>query len=249
MSTSNTGRWAATTNMNIALHTLMIAIDAPADGPRMVILFGKSGYGKSVAVAWAAIRENAVYLRIEELWTRKTLLLELAAELGIARPKKTQMEIYKQVKDALIATPQPLIFDEMDYLVERGAVNVIRDLADATGVPIMMVGEEGMPARLKQWERFDNRIIATVQAMPCSNADGLLLRNLYSGKVRIADDLVSHFVAQCKGVTRRVVTNIHAAARIAVDDLGAFDIDLSAWGNRPVNNGAPPRLHKFGGAI
>lgn len=245
MNQRTTGRWAATTNMNLALHTLMIAIDAPQDGPRLVILFGKSGYGKSVAVAWTAIREGAVYLRIEELWTRKTLLQQLAAELGIARPKKTQMEIYAQVKDALIAAPQPLIFDEMDYLVERGAVNVIRDLADATGVPIMMVGEEGMPARLKQWERFDNRIIATVQAMPCSVADGLLLRDLYKGKVRIADDLIAHFVTECQGVTRRVVTNIHAAARIAVDELDVLEIDLAGWNNRPVNNGAAPRLIKF----
>jgi hypothetical protein len=242
-----TGRYAATTNMRLALETLLTAINAPAGTPRMAIFFGQSGYGKTVAAAAAAARNNAIYLRIEELWTRKTLLEKLCLELGIGKPGNTAMKMFDQIKDHLNVNPQPIIFDEMDYAVQHSWVNVIRDIADGTDVPILMIGEPAMPQKLMQWERFDNRIVTTVQAVPTGIADGRLLRDIYKGKVKIEDDLVDHFVEQCRGVTRRIVVNLYTAARIAVDELEleTMSIGLKEWGNRPVTNGNAPKLLRF----
>jgi DNA transposition AAA+ family ATPase len=243
----STGRYAATTNMRLALEALLTAINAPAGTPRIAIFFGQSGYGKTVAAAAAAARNNAIYLRIEELWTRKTLLEKLCHELGIARPGNTAMKMFDQIKDHLNTSPQPIILDEMDYAVERSWVNVIRDIADGTDVPILLIGEPSMPQRLMQWERFDNRIVTTVQAVPATREDGRLLRDIYKGKVHIEDDLVDHFVHECRGVARRIVVNLATAARIAVDELAleSMRISLKDWGNRPVASGKGPKLLRY----
>lgn len=239
--TTAIGRWAATSNMSLALATLQAAIDAPQPLPRLSTFTGPSGFGKTVAAAAAAARTNAAYLRCESIWTQKTILEKLAIELGIVHVEKTATRIMDQIKNRLDDDPVPLVLDETDNIVAKKSVEIIRDIADATDIAILMIGEEAMPARLKEWERFDNRIISAGLAQPCSLEDGLLLRDVYRGRVDIADDLVEHFVRECRGVTRRVCVNLHDAQRVAVEELETLRIDRVGWGARPVRNGEVPR--------
>lgn len=240
------GQYAATTNMRLAMATLQTAIDAPPGLPRLALFTGPSGWGKTIAAATAAARTNAAYLRCGSTWTAKELLRKLAIELGIVHVGKTASSILDQIVDRLDEDRCPIVIDETDNIVAKRVVEIIRDIADATDVPILMIGEEAMPARLKEWERFDNRIIESALAVPCDLADGLLLRDVYRGKVEIADDLVEHFVAECRGVTRRVCTNFVAAQRVAVEELESLFIDRKAWGNRPVRNGDIPNRRRAG---
>jgi hypothetical protein len=129
-----------------------------------------------------------------------------------------------------------VILDEMDHLVKKLMVEVIRDIHDATGVAILMIGEEALPAKLKEWERFDNRILVARAAEPASADDALLLRNHYGLASLIADDLAIYFAERCRGVTRRIVNNLRAAQRLA-DAEGVDHMDRLWWGNRPVASG------------
>ena len=240
-----TGKWAQTTNMQLALETLYTAIDAPPGFPRLATFYGPSGYGKTVAAAAAAAKTTAAYLRVQSIWTQKNFLEELARELGVLSIANTAVRILRQIEDRIEHSPTPIIIDEMDNIVERRSVEIIRDIADATDAPILLIGEESLPAKLKEWERFDNRIIAHVAAQPSGLADGLLLRDIYANGVDIADDLIAHFVRECRGITRRIAVNIYNAQRIAVDELESKSIDLEGWGDRPVVNGEIPRRRKL----
>lgn len=242
---SSTGRWARTSNMALAASTMSAAINAAEGVPRMVLFYGPSGYGKTIACSHVAAVTDAAYVQARSVWTGKTFLEQLAREVGVTHLKRTASDIMNQVVDALAQRPCPIIIDEMDHLVKKQSVELIRDIYEATGMPIMMVGEEALPAKLKEWERFDNRILRATPAEPSTLDDGRLLRDLYVRKVKMADDLVDHFTGECRGVTRRIVANLQEAQRIAIDDLGTLEIDLKAWGSRLVMNGSLPGPRKY----
>jgi SpoVK/Ycf46/Vps4 family AAA+-type ATPase len=241
---AQTGQWARTSNMALAASTMAAAINAGEGVPRMVLFYGPSGWGKTIACSHVAAVTDAAYVQARSVWTGKTFLEKLAEELGITNLKKTASGILDQIIDAISQRPCPIIIDEMDHLVKKQSVELIRDIYEATGMPIMMVGEEALPAKLKEWERFDNRILRATPAQPATVEDGRLLRDLYVRKVTMADDLVDHFTTQCAGVARRIVANLQEAQQVAIDELGVVEIDRAAWGNRPVINGDLPGRRK-----
>lgn len=230
--------WAKLTNMDLALRTLLAAIHAEDGSPRLALFTGPSGYGKTVAAAYTAAQSDAVYIRAHSAIMRKPLLEMIAGELALPVLRRSTAQLLGAIVDQLAREPRPLIFDETDFIVERSLIEILRDIHDQAQVPILMVGEEAMPARLKQWERFDNRIVAATLAEPASLEDGRLLRDLYVRRVTMADDLADYFVERCKGVTRRIVINLQAAQNVAIDELDTTTIDRAAWGNRPVMDGS-----------
>jgi SpoVK/Ycf46/Vps4 family AAA+-type ATPase len=243
----NLGRWARTSNMALAASTMASAINASEGVPRMVLFYGPSGYGKTIACSHVAAVTDAAYVLARSVWTAKTFLEALAREVGITLVKKTASEIMDQIVDAITQRPCPIIIDEMDHLVKKQSVDMIRDIYDATSMPIMMVGEENLPSKLKEWDRFDNRILRAEAAAPSTLEDGRLLRDLYVRTVKMDDDLVDLFTAECGGVTRRIVANLQEAQRIAIDDLGVMQINRNDWGNRAIMTGKLPGPRKIQG--
>lgn len=230
---------AQLTNMRLGLMTMLECQQAPEGSPRLGILYGPSGYGKSVAAATVASRLGAAYVVARSTWTKKSMLKAIAAEIGIARPARDIDDIATQITDQLLVDPQPLIVDEVDYLIKKEYHEIIRDILDHGRVPILLIGEETLPASVKKWERFDNRILVATPAQPSSVADAFLLRDYYCPRVAVADDLVAAIVKETRGVTRRIVTNLQKAQQAAISEgLAAFD--LAAWGDRRFYTGAVP---------
>lgn len=227
---------AQLTNMTLALRTLTDCMEAGEYSPRFGLFYGFSGYGKTVSAAFTAARTGALYIEAKSIWGTRSLLEGIATEMGISRPARTGAKLLQQIVDLLCRDPRPIIIDEMDYLVKRQMVELIRDIHDATPCAIMMIGEESLPAKLKEWERFDNRILVATAAQPANGADALKLRSHYCTMVDVSDDLAQMFAKRCRGVTRRIVVNLVAAQRIAAAE-GVESIDLAWWGSRPVLTG------------
>jgi SpoVK/Ycf46/Vps4 family AAA+-type ATPase len=240
--------WAKLANMELALRTMLAAEYAGPGAPRLALFYGPSGVGKTFAAAYVTAQTHAAYIMAQSVMTQRSFLEALAHELGIARPANTLSKLMAQIIDQLALSPCPIVIDEMDYLVKKQMVEIIRDIHDGANVPILMVGEEALPDKLKEWERFDNRIIAAQPAQTATIADGRLLRDVYCRHVKIADDLVDYFVGRCRGVTRRIVVNLQNAQTVATDELDTAALDLDLWGNRPVVDGniTPRRNLGFG---
>jgi DNA transposition AAA+ family ATPase len=237
--------YAPLTNMSLAMRTLVDCMEAGDQLPRLGLLYGNSGFGKTVAAAFAAARTNAGYICAQSIWTQRTLLEAIAEELGIVKFERTAPRLLRQIVDELNRAPRPLIVDEMDYLVKKQSVEIIRDIHDATGIAIMMIGEEALPAKLKEWERFDNRILVATAAQPASDDDALLLRDHYGFRDMIADDLATYIAGRCKGVTRRIVNNLQHVARTAATE-GVDRIDRAWWGHRSLSDGDLPTRRSMG---
>lgn len=219
---------AKLTNMSLALSTLLAAQEGSEGDPRLCLLYGRSGYGKSYAAAHSASITTAAYIEAKEVWTKRAILEAIANELGIPDPARTSWRLFQQIVENFTVTPRPLIIDEMDHLVKKQMVEIIRDIHDATTIPIMMIGEEGLPAKLKAWDRFDNRIIAATAAQPATAEDAIKLRDHYCLRVQLGTDLVTEIAERSKGVTRRIVVNLRKVQRVALDD-GMDSVDLAWW--------------------
>jgi len=226
-------------NVSLLATSLEKALRRPVHLPGMVVMYGPSGIGKSFSAAYAANRYQAYYVECKSSWTRKALLAAILNSMGIV-PAKTLPEMTDQAAEQLALSGKPLIIDEMDHIVEKKAVEVIRDLYEGSQGTILMIGEEGLPSKLKQWERFHNRILDWVPAQLADIDDCRLLARLYSPDVLIADDLLIEVTKSAKGCVRRICVNLEQIRRVA-SDVGVAELSRKDWGDRALYTGEAPK--------
>lgn len=224
-------------NVGLADDALRAAMHRPGHLPGMVTLYGPSGWGKTTAAAYVANKYRAYYVECKSAWTRKALLLALCKEMGLA-PKATLYELVDQVAEELVLSGRPLIIDELDHIAAKGAVEIVRDVYDASGAAVLLIGEERLPTKLKRWERFHNRMLQWVAAQPAGLSDCRQLARLYAPEVDVADDLLELLHTKCQGNIRRICVNLERI-RAEAAELGLDRIDAKRWGDRPIYTGEP----------
>lgn len=236
---SPAGTVAPLCNVSLCMAAIQRAVERPAHLPGMVILFGPSGWGKSTAAIYVANMTRAYYVQARSTWTRKAMLIAVLREMGIA-PARTVFEMTEQVAEQLSLSGRPLIVDEMDHLVDRKLVELVRDIYEASQAAILLIGEECLPGKLKRWERFHGRVLDWVPAQPIDLPDARLLRELYCHRVTIADDLLEHLVKISRGSARRLCVNLERVQAEAAC-LGMTQMDHKTWGGRELFTGEAPR--------
>jgi len=234
----STGTVAPLRNVGLCIKALERSMNRPAHLPGMVAFYGPSGFGKTFAACYTANKYNAIYVECKYTWTKKALLSAIARESGLT-PAKTLYELTDQICEYLALENRPLIIDEMDHIVEKKAVEIVRDLYDGSQATILLIGEEKIPQKLKRWERVHGRILDWVPAQPADMEDARVLAKFYCSKVEIQDDLLSRVAEVARGSVRRICVNL---ARIEEEALGQGleKIGLAEWGNRPLWTGDAP---------
>jgi len=225
---------------NVALCSTALdkALNRPPHLPGMVVFYGPSGIGKSFSAAYAANRYQAYYVECKSSWTRKALLIAILQSMDVM-PAKTLPEMTEQACEQLALSGKPLIIDEMDHIVEKKAVEIIRDLYEGSQGTILMIGEERLPSKLKAWERFHNRILEWVPAQLADLSDCKALAQLYCADVVLEDDLLKEMTAKSKGCVRRICVNIEQVRRVAMD-AGVDSMGMKEWGKRGFYTGEAP---------
>lgn len=206
--------------------------------PGIITFTGPSGFGKSSAAAVTANRFDAVYVQARSSWTRKAAHIAILNEMGVT-PAKTLYAMAEQVAAQLALSQRPLIIDECDYLIKNGTIELVRDIYEASNAAIMLIGEENLPARLRQWERFHGRVLDFVLAQPATPTDTRALCDLYVDGVDITDDLLAYVHKEAKGSVRRICVNLERIREEAVDN-GLAVMDRETWGDRPLYTGEAP---------
>lgn len=226
-------------NLGLCDIALERAMSRTASLPGLVCFYGPSGYGKSMSAAWVANARRAYYVQARSIWTKKHTLKAILAEMNI-KSAGTVSEMADQIAEELAASGRPLIIDEMDHLVDRGSVELVRDIYEASQAAILLIGEEGLPTKLRKFERFHGRVLSWVPAQPVSLQDARHLVPIYSGQVAVADDLLEHLVNLANGSVRRVAVNLELIRDSALT-LGLDQMDLATWGKRELYTGEAPK--------
>lgn len=231
---------ADTANLGLCDIALERAIDRTGSLPGMVCMYGPSGFGKSVAATHVACRRRAYYIQAKSVWSRRHTLVAILHEMGVQPGKATIPQMLDMVAQELALSGRPLIVDEMDHLVDRNVVELIRDIYESSQAAILLIGEEQLPNKLKKWERFHGRILSWVPAQPVTLEDAAKLAPLYAPSVEIVEDLLQHLVDISGGSVRRIAVNLE----LINDTAGATGIDKMdrrAWGRRELYTGEAPK--------
>lgn len=234
----NLGGKAPLANVALTVSALQGAAKRPAHLPGIVVLYGPSGLGKSTAAAVAAMQLSAYYVQAKSSWTRKAVYQAILKVMGVV-PAKTIYDMEDQVAAQLAASGRPLIVDECDHLVAKSSIEIVRDIYEASGAAILLIGEEHLPAGLARWERIHNRVLEWVPAQYATMADAQALRDLYCDKVTIEDDLLQKIHEVSKGVARRICVNLERAQQAGLAS-GKKSMGLAEWGKRPLYTGEAP---------
>ncbi len=126
-------------------------LNKPKNIPKMGLIYGEPGLGKSQTALWLACKYDAIYLRTTNLMTGRWLLEEIAKEMDEI-PRYLTSDNFNLIVQKLKQKPQLIIIDEIDYLMNNlKTIEILRDIHDETDCPIIFVG---MGLAYKKLERY-----------------------------------------------------------------------------------------------
>lgn len=146
-----------TTNVKNFIGLVENLINKPKNIPKMGLVYGEPGLGKSQTALWLACKYNGIYLRASNLMTGRWLLEEIVNELGEI-PRFLTSDNFNIVVKKLKQNPQIIFIDEIDYLMNNyKTIETLRDIHDETGCPIIFVGMGLAHRKLERYKHLYDR--------------------------------------------------------------------------------------------
>ena len=149
--------------------------NTPNNAPKMGLIFGEPGLGKTQSIGWWALRNKVTIITATNHMKTGWFLRKLVQELDEI-PQKIISDLFEQAANKLIESPRMLIVDEIDYLVDHSrTIETIRDLHDRTGVPVLLVGMGAVDKKLCRYKHLFDRIAGIYEFKPFDIDDVRLL--------------------------------------------------------------------------
>jgi chromosomal replication initiation ATPase DnaA len=223
----------------VALVELIDRVNHRGPGlPGLGVFYGWSGYGKTTAAIYAANRFRAYQVEVKSVWTKKKLCTEILRDMGVI-PTKTISDMVDQIATELARNDRPLIIDEIDHLVDRNMIEIVRDIHESSGATIILIGEEQLPRKLMRWERVHGRILDWVAAEEGQIDDVGYLADIYCPGITIDDDLIALILEDSHRSIRRISINLERVKEFAMT-RSMKSLTRKDWGDRPLFTGQAP---------
>ena len=199
--------------------------------PGLGLIYGRTGTGKTTALAHLVAHSKGIHVRAYSAITLSSLLEDLCVEVGVEVNSRRNADKYRQVRDALKETPMAVFIDEGDYLLhDSRMLDGLRDLHDEAGVPVMLVGMEGIDRKLARNPQFARRITQRILFESCDLEDAKLVTDARCD-VAIAPDLLALMHRKTQGGIGNMINALAAFEAFAKGNRMAR-LDLAAWGDR-----------------
>ena len=138
-------------------------INKPKNIPKMGLVYGEPGLGKSQTALWLAHTYNGIYLRASNLMTGRWLLEEMVKELNEI-PRFLTSDNFNIVVKKLKQNPQIIFIDEIDYLMNNyKTIETLRDILDETDCPIIFIGMGLAHRKLERYKHLYDRFSETLK--------------------------------------------------------------------------------------
>lgn len=216
------------------------AINREAGLSGVVVMYGESGVGKTAAIGYCVAGNTGYYVECRSSWTRKAFLVAvmkamgadvLVDEDGKGKGKRalTISEMVDCIGAQLNQSRKPLFVDDVQYLLERDAANVLTDIHNTSGGgTLVLVGEERVPKLLRHLERLHNRVLTWVPANPGTVEDISAIAEARWPDVLFDQDLLASLIQSVKGCLRRAINNL-VKVRAFATEMGMTSINLTQW--------------------
>ena len=146
-----------TSNVKNFIGLVENLINKPKNIPKMGLVYGEPGLGKSQTALWLACKYDGVYLRASNLMTGRWLLEEMVKELDEI-PRFLSFDNFNLVVKKLKQNPQIIFIDEIDYLMNNcKSIETLRDIHDETGCPIIFIGMGLVHRKLERYTHLYDR--------------------------------------------------------------------------------------------
>ena len=146
-----------TTNVKNFIGLIENLINKPKNIPKMGLVYGEPGLGKSQTALWLACKYDGIYLRASNLMTGRWLLEEMVKELDEI-PRFLTSDNFNIVVKKLKQNPQIIFIDEIDYLMNNyKSIETLRDIHDETGCPIIFIGMGLAHRKLERYKHLYDR--------------------------------------------------------------------------------------------
>lgn len=138
-------------------------LNKPKNIPKMGLIYGEPGLGKSQTALWLACKYDAIYLRATNLMTGRWLLEEVAKEMDEISRYLTS-DNFNLIVQKLKQKPRLIIVDEIDYLMNNlKMIEILRDIHDETDCPIIFVGMGLAHKKLERYKHLFDRFSEIVK--------------------------------------------------------------------------------------
>ena len=198
-------------------------IDKSNEVPKMGLIYGDPGLGKTQTAVWWATNNDAAYVRAQNKMTCRWLLEKIVYELGES-PSRKMADLIEQCITHLRLKPQVIIIDEVDYLINRHRiVETLRDLHDLTGVPIVLIGMQEAKTKLGKYRHLYDRISEIIEFKPFSKDDlDVIVEEL--SEIKITDEAKEIFFEKINRF-RQVIKGISLLENLAkTNGLNKIDV-------------------------
>lgn len=152
-----------TTNVKNFIGLVENLLNKPKNIPKMGLIYGEPGLGKSQTALWLACKYDAIYLRATNLMTGRWLLEEIVKEMDEI-PRYLTSDNFNLIVQKLKQKPQLIIVDEIDYLMNNlKTIEILRDIHDETNCPIIFVGMGLAHKKLERYKHLFDRFSEIVK--------------------------------------------------------------------------------------
>jgi len=142
----------------------------PPNIPKLALVYGSHGLGKTKTLIWWATKNDAIYIRANNDMTQNGLLKEIVIELN-QRPYHAMQDNLDLIIRQLRFNPKIIIVDEIDYLFSKNAIEILRDIQDNTGTPIVLSGMGNVGTKIARYKHFEDRIYKKLKFEPYNESD------------------------------------------------------------------------------
>lgn len=152
-----------TTNVKNFIGLVENLLNKPKNIPKMGLIYGEPGLGKSQTALWLVCKYDAIYLRTTNLMTGRWLLEEIVKEMDEI-PRYLTSDNFNLIAQKLKQKPQLIIVDEIDYLMNNlKTIEILRDIHDKTDCPIIFVGMGLAHKKLERYKHLFDRFSEIVK--------------------------------------------------------------------------------------
>ena len=193
----------------------------PYNIPKIALVYGDYGLGKSQTIQWWVDKNNSVYVRAVKSMTSRWLISEIAEELG-EEPFWHTQETFSIVESHLKRNPKTIVIDEMDYLTQNDTIELIRDLHDKTNCPIVLVGMAMADKKLARYPHLCDRIYKSLKFETFNSED---IKEILSEltELNFASDAIEYLATRTNQFRQLVKITNKLEKLSATNDLQELD--------------------------